>query len=205
MAARWVSELRFPESEARQLRIAKTDENFAMRGMFFVSMLTAVKKLVDENAAREVAARAGVPLVDYGSLRKYPMSDFLKLQTTAAQRLSSILGSLEEGVAKTAGEAVDDFFASVGGRTMKLLAGKEPHRLLSAAPNAYPLTATDNGKRHYTRTGDNSADFEFQNDVLGPCHNIGVFVAAFKGACDLTPRIEIEQRDHFNYKFHINW
>lgn len=197
--------MRVPENTARGLRVEKAADSFTMRGMFFVSILNAVRKAVDPGAAVELAGKAGVPVVDYGGLRKYPMRDFIKLQTEAAIRIQHILGSMEEGVARTGAAAVEDFFESVGGRTMKVLAGRDPHRLLSSAPNAYPLTATDEGKRAYQKTGETTGVFTFENDILGPAHNIGVFLAALKGVCDITPRIDVDQKDAFTFKLQLSW
>ncbi len=205
MSAPWVSLLRVPENTARGARIERAEESFTVRGMFFASILNAVRKAVDPAAALELASKAGVPVVDYGGLRKYPMRDFLKLQTVAAQRLLHVLGSVEEGIARTGAAAVEDFFESVGGRTMKVLAGRDPHRLFSSAPNAYPLTVVDNGKRDYKKTGETSGVFTFENDMLGPSHNAGVFLAAIKDVCDIVPNIEIDQADAFNYKFKLSW
>lgn len=205
MSAQWTRQLRWPEIEARRMRLERTTDANTMRGMFFASTFELVKRLIDQSAADEVRRTAALAESEYSQLKKYPLADFIKLQTVAAQRIQHITGSFEEGVAKVAAGAVEIFFESVAGRTMKLLAGKEPHRLMSAAPNGYALAVSDGATRDYKKTGERSGEFVFENDLLGPCHQMGTFEYAIREACGIQIEAKVEQTEAWNFKFIVSW
>jgi uncharacterized protein (TIGR02265 family) len=200
--ADWIRQLCAPEAQQRPERLGKVSDAHWMRGMFFESTLEVVTRDLGSDAGTELRSKLSV--LEYGQLKKFGLREFLTLQSTVAEMLAR-RSSFEEGVARTAGRAVETFFESIAGRTMKLLAGRDPHRLLGAAPNAYPLTANDGGERHYTRVDDKHALFAFRNDLLGPCHQYGVFKTAISLACDMDPSIVIKQTNPFDFDFEVSW
>ena len=198
------SNLLFPEEEALQKRVELSGDDSFVRGMFFVNTLEMLRRLTNEKTAEEVRSQSALAHEDCSAMRKYAMRHFLELEALAAQRLTDMLGGFDEGVAAMGAGTVEIFFDSVAGRTMKLLAGRDPHRMMSAAPNGYMLAVSDNAVREYQKTGERSGVFTFQRDCLGPCHNLGVFHAAIT-ACEVTPHIRLEQSSLVDFRFLVSW
>lgn len=201
----WAAGLWMPERDQLAQRSAHIKDAHAMRGMFFTSALELVRRSLGEAAVAEVAKQAGHPDAKFGAMRKLPLRDFNVLRTVVAEHLSPSLGSVEAAVARVASSNVEIFFESVAGKTMSLLAGKDPHRLMGAAPNGYGLAVDDEGKRGYEKTGETSGTFWFTNDALGPCHHLGTFQAAITAVCQIEPKIRIEQTSLLDFKLHVSW
>ncbi|MCC6812327.1 MAG: TIGR02265 family protein [Deltaproteobacteria bacterium] len=171
--------------------------------MFFESTLESVARNVGESAANVLRDKLQFK-ERFSQLKKYPLRGLLTLQTLAAEQLAPLC-SFEEGVSRAAAVAVETFFDSIAGRTMKLLASREPHRLLGAAPNAYPLTLNDGSTRSCTRVSDTHARFVFKNDLLGPCYQLGVFHTAVRLSCEIDSTITIRQTHACDFTFDVNW
>lgn len=193
------------EEDALPLRTEAVKDSFTIRGMFLTNLVNLVKQHRGDDVANRVMASAKLSATTFGLATKYPLLEFMRLLHESVKELKGPLGSAEAAVSREGSSTVEIFFQSMAGRTMKLLAGRDPHRLVSAAVNGYGLAVTDDTVRRYERTGDNSCDFFFQNDVLGPCHNHGVFLAAIRDVHGLEPTIEIEQSALLDYVFHVRW
>ena len=119
--------------------------------------------------------------------------------------LSSVMsGSFDEAVFKIGAAAVQLFFDSVAGKTMKLLAGKEPHRLLSAVPNGYSVLVNF-GEREYQKSGDHAGVFTFRHELLGAVHTAGIFDAALRAVYGVDPTIALDSSSPVDFKFRISW
>lgn len=191
-----------PASAQLELRIAEGDETAIIRGMFVTTTLDMVKERAGEEAAEEAAKvlRKTPRMMAKASLR-----EFNELRLTALPHLLGLNGSEGEALASIGTQAVDAFFDSVAGRTMKLLSGSDPHRLMSAAPQAYELVIFDGGHRTYEKTGPCSATFRFKGDWIGPCHHYGVFKAAIRQTCGVEVEIDIEQETLTDFELHVHW
>jgi uncharacterized protein (TIGR02265 family) len=201
----WAAGLMMPEREQLSRRVEHIKDAHQMRGMFFTSTLELVRRMRGEGAVDAVVKEAGFPDGKFGAMRKYPLRDFNTLRTVTATTLERELGSIEAGVARVASANVEIFFESVAGKTMMLLAGKDPHRLMGAAPNGYGLAVDDEGKRGYDKVGEKKGTFWFTNDALGPCHHTGTFEAAITAVCQVKPVIVVEQTALLDFKLHVTW
>lgn len=201
----WTSGLTWPEATARPRRMEQLKDSYTIRGMIVLSSIQLVKNELGAAAANAIAADVGLPDLRIAPLRHYPLRQFMELQTRVAERLSARGGSFEEIIARTGAAAIDEFFNSIAGRTMNVLAGSEPHRLLAAAPSGYSLVLHDSGRREYAKTGERSGVFTFWSDLLGPCHQLGTFDAAIRNACGLQPSITVQQSTPTDYKLLVSW
>ncbi len=191
-----------PASDQLQQRIAEGGDTAIIRGMFVTTAIDMVKERSGEEAA-EVVGRAlrRKPRM----MAKAPLKEFNALRLAALPHLVGLNGSEGEALASIGTQAVDAFFDSVAGRTMKLLSGADPHRLMSAAPQAYELVIFDGGHRTYEKTGPCSATFRFKGDWIGPCHHYGVFKAAIRQTCGVEVEIDIEQQALTDFELHVHW
>ena len=138
-------------------------------------------------------------------MKKVPLDDFNRLRTYICRAFMPEVPSMEEASAKVGASAVEIFFESVAGRTMILLAGKNPHRLMGAAPNGYGLAVEDGATRTYEKVEENEGRFTFKHDLLGPCHQVGVFSSAIQVVCNKSIAVVIEQTSLVDFTFRITW
>lgn len=201
----WTVGLLVPEEAALVERAALITPAHTIRGMFMVSTLECLRRAKGEDAVRAAVAAAGFAGVEWSAMKKVPLADFNKLRIEVSKRLAEDLGSVEAGVTRIAAASVEIFFESVAGRTMMLLAGKDPHRLLGAAPNGYGLAVDDGAQRKYDKTGEKSGVFRFTGDRLGPCHQLGVFSAAVSTVCGIQIDVRITQPALLDWTFDVTW
>lgn len=133
------------------------------RGMFFNGLFDATRALGGEEARTKCLAAAGDrKFVDF---RSYPVADLLKAIYTAADTLGPKLGGREAVLHRLGRRATEDFLHSTVGKTMVALAGNDPHRLLSAFPNAC-RAALSYGERSVERVGDKQVRLLARRDFL---------------------------------------
>ncbi|KFA90454.1 DUF2378 family protein [Archangium violaceum] len=133
------------------------------RGMFFNGLFDATRALGGEEARTKCLAAAGDrKFVDF---RSYPVADLLKAIYTAADTLGPKLGGREAVLHRLGRRATEDFLHSTVGKTMVALAGNDPHRLLSAFPNAC-RAALSYGERSVERIGDKQVRLLARRDFL---------------------------------------
>ena len=201
----WATGLYLPELEQLALRHAQYTEKHMMRGMFFTSTLECLRRARGEEAVTLALRTAALHAQKFSGMRNYPLAEFNNLRSVVGAQLQESLGSTEAAIARIAGAAVEIFFESIAGRTMVALAGNDPHRLMGAAPNAYGLAVNDFASRVYSRTGERTGTFNFQNDLLGPCHQYGTFHAAITAVCGIDLRMQVEQSTLADFKLHVSW
>jgi uncharacterized protein (TIGR02265 family) len=147
------------------------------RGMFFNGLLDAVESFGGEEVRRRCFMAAGEKrFVDFFS---YPAGDFLSALFLAAELLGSKLGGAEAVMHQLGRRATEDFFRSTVGRTIMVLAGTDPHRLLASFPSAYRASLSY-GERSVERLGDKQARILTRRDFLPVAYNEGVFSAALE-------------------------
>ena len=192
------------EEDAIGRRTSASGESDTIRGTPLQSICTVLARHLGREIADRTCVEAGLGETSFNVLRKYPLRSFLQLEAAAARRLAPIFGGFDQAVFVLGSAAVSLFFDSVAGRTMKILAGDEPHRMLGAVPNSYGMLVSF-GRREYTRTGERTGTFAFGRELLGPVHSSGIFDAAFKSLYDLDVDIRLEQRSPVDFTFFLRW
>jgi|GEM_PF-2411248 len=195
--------LLMPASEQLQLRVAQGPDDAHIRGMFLTTALEMVEQHAGVGERRQLVER--LLQEEPRMMTKSQLGDFNRIRLEALPLW--VAGNLDEAkaLASVGQVAVDTFFESVAGRTMKLLAGSDPHRLMTAAPPAYELVVSDGGKRSYTKTSPTSGSFQFSGDWIGPCHHYGVFSASIRQTCGLEVDIDVEQTTLTDFVLHVRW
>jgi len=193
-----------PEKQALEARLAMVSPEHTIRGTPVEAMSRLLREACGHETATAVAKEAGFKSASFNMLQKYPLDQFLKFERLAAERIAHVTGSFDESIFKIGASAVHLFFDSVAGKTMKLLAGREPHRLLSAVPNGYSVLVNF-GERDYVKTGERSGLFSFKHELLGPVHTAGIFDAALRAVYGVEPTIALESAALLDFKFRISW
>jgi uncharacterized protein (TIGR02265 family) len=199
----WTASLKWPEPEQRERRLPLCRPEDTIRGMYLGAVIERTRR--GGHPFVKALAEAGLAANDeFAAMGKYPLSTFIRLQTACARLLETEGSSFEESVSKLGRAALDIFFESLPGRTFRALAGKDPHRMMAAAPAAYGLAISDSARRTHVRIAHNIGQLAFQNDLLGPCHQMGVFVAALEGT-GKTFRFELEQSSLTDFVVRAIW
>ena len=172
-----------PDFEAR-LELATPDDT--AKGMFFNGVLDAVAQLVNAEAPAICLAAAGErrKFIDFFN---YPISMFLHLSFTAVELISKAGCSHDEGFFRLGSRATSDFLGSGVGKTLLLLVGRDPSRLINAIPGAYK-TAVSYGERKAEATGKNSYRLTVHRDFMPAKYHEGVLDAVVRamGVQDVT-------------------
>ncbi len=193
-----------PEREAIDARIAMLSGNETIRGTPLDGLAHAARSGLSDGTFEELCKRSGFDSPKFNPLLKYKLAQFLTLERDVAASLSRSGISFEQAVHRIGGSAIDVFFDSVAGRTMRALAQDEPHRLLSAVANGYGLLVNF-GQRSYLRTGERTADFVFSREYLGAYHTAGIFEFAFDRVYGTQLRIVLEPSSLVDFKFKLAW
>ena len=193
-----------PEKQSIERRLAMVTDDLTIRGTPAEAMCRLIREVAGEDVATTVAQEAGFKSASFNMLQKYSLKQFLEFERAAADHIAGAVGGFDEAIFKIGAAAVHLFFDSVAGKTMKLLAGREPHRLLSAVPNGYSVLVNF-GTRQYQKTGDHAGLFTFQHELLGPVHTAGIFDAALRAVYGVEPTIALEASTPVDFKFRISW
>lgn len=192
-----------PEADALPSRISLAPPEHCLRGVPFQGIEALLAQYGFE--AQDKTLRKELDLPDsFSTMTKYPLASFLRYEHRACELLSDPLYGYDEAVYRCGASAIEVFFATLAGRTMKALAGDNPHRLLTSVPNGYELLATF-GKRQYHKLGPNGGRFVFTEDYLGPVHTCGIFDAAIRELHGVDANFELEQSAPLDFSFAIDW
>ncbi|MBI3182649.1 MAG: DUF2378 family protein [Myxococcales bacterium] len=160
-----------------RIRLSMATPADTAKGMFFNGVLSAVERLVGPEA-RERCRKAGGEK-KYIDFFNYPIAEFLPIAFTAASLLSEKLGGYEAAFRRLGQQAVEDFLSSTVGKTLLLLAGSDPRRLLSAAAGAY-RTAVSYGERSTEFLSEKRCYFKVKRDFMPHPYHEGVFLAVIE-------------------------
>ena len=174
-----------------------------IRGLFINGLLEGVRALGDEALVRRCVEEAGgeEPFLDFFM---YPLGMDLRLTYTAVSLLAERTGkSLEEAFELLGRRATADFLGSVMGRTLRLLAGGNPRRMLSGLPTAYSVSVSF-GERKVVWTGPRSARFSMRREFLPTSFHEGTLRAVLESV-NVWGRVQGRQLSLLDAEYEISW
>ncbi|HEX5745305.1 MAG TPA: DUF2378 family protein [Archangium sp.] len=172
------------------------------RGMFFNGLFDAARALGGEEARAKCITAAGEK--KYVDFRSYPVGDLLKAIYTAADVLGPRLGGRDAVLRRLGRRATEDFLNSTVGKTMVALAGNDPHRLLSAFPNAC-RAALSYGERTVERLGDKQARMLARRDFLPMNYIEGTLTAVVERSGVSGVQVRGHRISPLDVDYDINW
>ncbi len=156
----------------QRMALARADDT--AKGMFFNGVTLAVSRLLGAEAARSVVeASSEKKFVDFFN---YPITSFLKMSFTAAALLEDVAGGHDAAFRKLGTQATNDFLGTAVGKTLLMLAGRDPKRLLSAVPGAFK-TCVSYGERKMEFAGDTRGTMTMRRDFMPFPYHEGVLEA----------------------------
>jgi uncharacterized protein (TIGR02265 family) len=177
-----------------------------VRGLFFNGVFSTVTAVGGEQALRQCHLLLDDPMfhrrfVDFSS---YPVRDFLRLASAAVAVLAPQMGGMPQVHQRIGEQAIDDFFRSMAGRTLLLLSGNSPQRILGHLPSGYS-TAVSYGKRTVTMLGDTAARITYQDDLMPPLHNEGVLLGILRAVNAKNPQVRSTPRGLLDCEYTLSW
>jgi uncharacterized protein (TIGR02265 family) len=158
----------------RQLRhrMAMAGPSDMTRGIFFNGALEVARALGGSEAADRCQYVLGEKrLLDFIN---YPVGDLLRMSLEMIRIVGAHAGGCA-GVLRSLGKQnARDFLASASGKTMLLLAGNNPRRLLSQLPTSFHTAVTFGERRVIWPTQDSLGIFMVQRDFMPPAYTKGL-------------------------------
>ena len=156
-------------------RLALANPEDTCKGMFFNGLFRAVSRAQGQAAAdvlRQVGR--GQKFVDFFN---YPIADFLPMAWHAAAVAGSGADTvaLERGIRSLGRQATDDFLSTAVGKTLLLLAGSDPRRLMASLASGYK-TAVSYGVRALVWQGQTRCLFTMRRDFMPHPYHEGVLL-----------------------------
>ncbi|HYI01258.1 DUF2378 family protein [Hyalangium sp.] len=187
-------------------RIALAKPHDTTRGLFFNGVLAAVIALGGESALKQCHVqlndkRFEKRFIDFSN---YPVSDFLRLALAATRVLSPQLGGPEATQRKLGMQAMRDFLNSMAGRTLLLLSGDSPKRVMGHLASGYRSVASY-GERTVTMQGDNGARVVMKGDYMLPLYTEGVLQAMLEAVHAKNPQVRARPFGQLDCEYDLSW
>ncbi len=193
------------ESEYER-RIAQATPQDTARGLFFNGVKAALLSLGGESALQQCRtqlsdARFEKRFIDFSS---YPVADFLRMTLAASRVLAPQLGGPENTQRRLGKQAMRDFLNSMAGRTLLLLSGESPKRIMGSLVSGY-RSAVSYGERSVTVQGENSARVTMKRDFMLPLYNEGVLLALLEAVHAKNPQVRARPITMLDCEYELSW
>jgi uncharacterized protein (TIGR02265 family) len=166
----------------RQLRhrMAMAGPSDMARGIFFNGALEVARALGGSEAADRCQYVLGEKrFVDFFN---YPVVDLLRMSLEMIRIVGAHAGGCAGVLRRLGAQNARDFLATAPGRTMMLLAGNNPRRLLSQLPTSFHTAVTFGDRRVIWSTQDRMGLFVTQQDFLPPAYTKGLLQGMLEAA-----------------------
>jgi uncharacterized protein (TIGR02265 family) len=183
-----------------RLKAAATPQDTS-RGLNYTTLFDFARVELGPNAPREVDPTGKGTRVDFFS---YPITEYLDTAWNIAERLAPKYGSLDAVFFELGKRTVEAFLASVLGKTIFAMAGRDPRRIVAAGPGAFK-SAVSYGERTVEFTGDKSARYTFKRDFMPNSFHRGVIVAALSVTEAKNPKATAQEVDFMHTVYELSW
>jgi uncharacterized protein (TIGR02265 family) len=193
-----------PSAYAKYLSLPTPSDT--VRGLFLNGLMAVVKHHGGEDALKQCYQLLGDKRFErsFISFSSYPTSDFLRVLIAASQVLAPKFGNPESTARQLGAATVRDFLESMAGRTLLLLSGGSPERLLSNVPAAY-RAASNFGERTVKMRGDKAAVVTFTRDFMPLPHTEGVLLAVLQASHVRNPQITSRALGPLDSEYVLTW
>jgi uncharacterized protein (TIGR02265 family) len=183
-----------------RLKAAATAQDTS-RGLNYTTLFDFAKAELGPGAGREVDPLGKGSRVDFFS---YPITEYLDTAWNIAERLAPKYGSFDAVFFELGKRTVDAFLASVVGKTIFAMAGRDPRRVLAAGPGAFK-SAVSYGERAVEFTGEKRARYVFKRDFMPHAFHRGVILAALAATEAKNAKCEANEVEFMSTVYEISW
>jgi len=182
-------------------RLAECKDSDTSRGLNFNRLFDLVRDHLGDEGARACDPQGKGSRTDFFS---YPVAEYLKVAWSAADRLETRLGGIDAVFTELGRRTVAGFLASVLGRTVFAIAGRDPRRIVSAGPAGY-RSAVSYGERTVEWRGETVARMVFRHDFMVPAFHRAVILAALEVSDAKNPRVEGRALGLLDSEYDLSW
>ncbi len=182
-------------------RLAECRDSDTSRGLNFNRLFDLVREHLGDEAACACDPLGKGSRIDFFS---YPVAEYLLTAWNAADRLEAKLGSVQAVFEELGQRTVTGFLASVLGRTIYAMAGRDPRRFISAGPSGY-RSAVSYGDRKVEWRGERAARMVFLRDFMPPTFHRAVILAALGASEAKNAKVEARANGLLDSEYEITW
>ncbi len=189
----------------RQLRhrMAMAGPSDMTRGIFFNGALEVARALGGSEAADRCLQHLGESrFIDYFN---YPVQDLLRMSLEMIRLVGAGTGGCAGVLRRMGMQAARDFLASGPGKTMVMLTGNNPRRLLSQLPTSYHTAVTYGERRVIWSTQDRLGIFMVQRDFMPPAYTKGLLQGMLEMAGARGVHVSGRPTGMLDSEYEVSW
>ena len=183
------------------MRIAAAKPSDTSRGLNFNTVFKLAAELLGEAEAKKLDPQGKGGRVDFFS---YPIADYLAITWDAADRLEERVGSPEAVFQELGRRTITGFLASMLGKTIFAMAGRDPRRVIASGPAGY-RSAVSYGERKVEFLGARSARMTFEHDFMPAIFHSMVIETALKSTEARNVRVAARDTGFLSSEYRIDW
>jgi uncharacterized protein (TIGR02265 family) len=190
----------------RQLRhrMAMASPTDTARGMFFNGALEVTRALGGSEAADRCQQLIGEK--HFIGFFNYPVMDLLRMSLEVVRLVGPRSGGGGAGALRRMGaQAARDFLASAPGKTMVLLAGNSPRRLLNQLPTSYRTAVSYGERRVLWSVAERKCVFVAQRDFMPPAYTKGLLQGVLEATGVRTVNVSGRPTGMLDSEYEISW
>lgn len=182
-------------------RLAAATATDTSRGLNYTTLFGLVRDHLGDAAPREVDVLGKGSRVDFFS---YPIGEYLQTTWNALDRLEPTFGSTDAVLTELGRRTIAGFLASMIGRTVFAVGGKDPRRMLANGASGY-RTAVSYGERSVEFLGPCQARMTFRNDFMPPAFHQSVILTGLQASEARKPKVVGRATGLLDSVYEITW
>jgi uncharacterized protein (TIGR02265 family) len=182
-------------------RVAAATASDTSRGLNFNTVFGLVTDRLGEPEAKKLDPQGKAHRVDFFS---YPIAEYLAITWDAADRLEPVLGSVEAVFRELGRRTVSGFLASMLGKTVFAMAGRDPRKVLGNGPSGY-RSAVSYGERRVEFLGEKRARMIFVHDFMPSTFHAAVIETALLATDAKQLRVLPRDTGFMGSEYEISW
>ncbi|MBK9518582.1 MAG: TIGR02265 family protein [Anaeromyxobacter sp.] len=183
------------------LRLAAASAADTSRGLNYNTLFSLVRDHLGPAAPAEVDVLKKGARVDFFS---YPIGEYLRTTWNAVDRLEPTFGGADEVLTELGRRTITGFLASMIGRTVFAVGGKDPRRMLASGAPGYKA-AVSYGERTVEFPGPRQAVMSFRRDFMPPVFHQAVILAGLQATDAIRPRVVGRALTLLDSVYEIEW
>jgi uncharacterized protein (TIGR02265 family) len=189
----------------RQLRhrMAMASPTDTLRGMFFNGALEVARALGGSETADRCHHVIGEKcFIDFFN---YPVLDLLRMSLEVVRLVGPGSGGGAGVLRRIGTQAARDFLAAPSGKTMLLLTGKNPRRLLSQLPVSYRTAVSFGERRMVWSAAERTGLLVAQRDFMPPAYTKGLLQGLLETVGVKNVKVSGRPTGMLDSEFEVSW
>lgn len=189
----------------RQLRhrMAMASPTDTARGMFFNGALEVARALGGSETADRCQQLIGEKhFIDYFN---YPVLDLLRMSIELVRCVGPRSGGGAGVLRRMGAQAARDFLVSAPGKTMVLLSGHSPRRLLNQLPTSYRTAVSYGERRVVWSVSERTGHFVAQRDFMPPAFTKGLLQGLLEATGVRSVNVSGRPTGMLDSEYEISW